>query len=183
MKRALRGISLLPMLMLTTVWVMLMGQITLGNVIAGVLVAFFVQLVFPLPSVTIGVRFRPISFLILSVRFLWDMATASVQVAWLAVRPGPTVHGVVVDLRLRSDNDLFQTITAEMVALVPGTVVIDLDSERRLLTLHVIDVTTRQEAEQIRHRVLAQEARVLRAFDPDPEVVLNPKRRREVTGR
>lgn len=181
MRRALRGVSLAPLLMLTTVWVLLMGEVTVGNIVAGLLVAFVVQLVFPLPSVTLGVHFRPVAFLILSARFLWDMATASIQVAWLAVRPGPVVHGVVVDLRLRSDNDLFQTITAEMVALVPGTVVIDLDGERRILTLHLLDVTTRQEAEVIRHRVLAQEARVLRAFDPDPDAVLNPRRRREVT--
>lgn len=181
MKRTLRGIHWMPMLMLTTVWVLLMGEVTVGNVVAGLLVAFVVQLVFPLPSVTVGVSFRPIGFLVLALRFLWDMATASVQVAWLTVRPGPPVSGVVVDLRLRSDNDLFQTITAEMVALVPGTVVIDLDSERRVLTLHVIDVATRREAEVIRHRVLAQEARVLRAFDPDSESVLKPRRRREVS--
>lgn len=182
MKRQLRGVHWMSTLLLTIVWVMLMGEITLGNVVAGLLVAFFVQLSFPLPSVTVGLRLRPLAFLVLAVRFLWDMVTASVQVAWLTVRPGPTVSGVVVDLRLRSDNELFQTMTAAMVALVPGTVVIDLDSDRRLLTLHVIDVSTRQEAETIRHRVLAQEARVLRALDPDPDLVLNPRRRREVTG-
>ncbi|WP_256838916.1 Na+/H+ antiporter subunit E [Ornithinimicrobium faecis] len=181
MRRMLRGIHGMSMAMLTVVWVLLMGEVTLGNVVAGVLVAFLVQLVFPLPSVTVGVHFRPIAFLVLAGRFLWDMSLASVHVAWLTVRPGPTVSGVVVDLRLRSDNELFQTITAEMVALVPGTVVIDLDSERRILTLHLLDVTTRQQAEVIRHRVLAQEARVLRAFDPDPDAVLNPRRRREVT--
>lgn len=167
--------------LLTTVWVMLMGEVTLGNIVAGVLAALVVQIVFPLPSLVVGVRLRPWSFVVLAVRFLWDMTIASVQVAWFAVRPGPTVGGVVVDLRLRSDNDLFQTITAEMVALVPGTVVVDLDGHRRLLTLHVLDISTRQEAEEIRHRVLAQEARVLRAFDPDPDSVLDPRRRREVS--
>ncbi|USQ80038.1 Na+/H+ antiporter subunit E [Ornithinimicrobium faecis] len=181
MRRMLRGIHGMSMAMLTVVWVLLMGEVTLGNVVAGVLVAFLVQLVFPLPSVTVGVHFRPIAFVVLAVRFLWDMSYASVHVAWLAVRPGPTVSGIVVDLRLRSDNELFQTITAEMVALVPGTVVIDLDGERQILTLHLLDVTTRQQAEVIRHRVMAQEARVLRAFDPDPEAVLNPRRAREVT--
>lgn len=167
--------------MLTLVWVLLMGEVTFGNVLAGVLVALVVQVIFPLPSLVMGVEFRPLAFIVLATRFLWDMATASVQVAWLAVRPGPTVGGVVVDLRLRSDNDLFQTITAEMVALVPGTVVVDLDGARRLLTLHVLDISTRREAEQVRHRVHAQEARVLRAFAPDPDAVLNPRRRREVS--
>lgn len=181
MRRVLHGIHWMSMGMLTLVWVLLMGEVTVGNIVAGILVAFGVQLVFPLPSVTVGVHFRLVAFVVLTARFLWDMSVASVQVAWLAVRPGTPVSGVVVDLRLRSDNELFQTITAEMVALVPGTVVIDLDSERRILTLHLLDVTTRQQAEVIRHRVLAQEARVLRAFDPDPEAVLNPRRRREAT--
>lgn len=181
MRQTLHGIHWMSTGMLTLVWVLLMGEVTVGNIVAGIIVAFGVQLVFPLPSVTVGVHFRPIAFVVLAARFLWDMSVASVHVAWLSVRPGPTVSGVVVDLRLRSDNELFQTITAEMVALVPGTVVIDLDSERRILTLHLLDVTTRQQAEVIRHRVLAQEARVLRAFDPDPESVLSPRRRREVT--
>ena len=183
MRRRTSDVQWVSVGLLTLVWVMLMGEVTLGNVVGGVLAALVVQVVFPLPSLVMGVRLRPWSFLVLVVRFLWDMTVASVQVAWLAIRPGPVVGGVVVDLRLRSDNDLFQTITAEMVALVPGTVVVDLDGASRLLTLHVLDISTRQEAEEVRHRVLAQEARVLRAFDPDPDAALNPRRRRrEVSG-
>lgn len=180
MRRNLAAIQWLPMGLLTIVWVLLMGEVTVGNIVAGLFVALVVQLIFPLPSVVVGVKFRPVAFVVLTARFLWDMTTASVQVAWLAVRPGPPVQGVVVDLRLRSGKELFQTITAEMVALVPGTVVVDLDGPRRLLTLHVLDISTRQEAEIVRHKVLAQEARVLRAFDPDPDAVLNPRRRQEV---
>ena len=65
-----------------------------------------------------------------------------------------------------------------MIALVPGTVVIDLDSRQRLLTLHALEVRTPKEAQDIRHRVLGQEARVVRAFHPDPDSVLDPRRRR-----
>ena len=53
MRRTLRGLSLAPLLMLTTVWVLLMGEVTVGNIVAGLLVAFFVQVTFPLPSVTL----------------------------------------------------------------------------------------------------------------------------------
>lgn len=167
-----------PMIWLTLVWCLLWGEITVANLLAGALLAASVLLVFPAPSLGGGVRVRPWPTVVLFARFFSDLVLASVQVAWLTVRPGPPPGGSVVDMRLRGDSELLQTVTAEMVALVPGSIVIDLDSGERLLTLHVLDVRTRAEAERVRHRVLAQEARVLRAFHPDPESVLDARRRR-----
>lgn len=164
------------LILLTIVWVMLMGDITLGNIVAGALVASGIMVVFPLPPVAVGIRPHLVGVLVLVLRFLWDLTVASIQVGWLTVRPGRTVHGVVVDLRLRTSNELLQTITSQMVGLVPGTVVIDMDSQNRLLTLHMLDIDSREEAEEVRRRVLAQEARVIRALDPDPEAVLDPRR-------
>jgi multicomponent Na+:H+ antiporter subunit E len=167
-----------PTLWLTVVWVLLWGDLSLGTVLAGVLVAVLILAVFPLPPLAVGVTIRPVALAILVLRFLGDMVVASVHVAWLTVRPGPPVRGLVVDLHLRSHNELFQTITSEMVALVPGTLVIDMVSDTGVLTLHVLNISTRAEAERIRRRVLAQEARVVRALDPDPDAVLDPRRRR-----
>lgn len=164
---------------LTVVWVCLWGELSIANVLGGFLVSVVVLALFPLPPLGVPMRFRPIPVLILAVRFFADMAKASVHVAWLALRPGRPPRSLVVDLHLKGRNELFQTVTAEMVALVPGTLVIDLEAETGKLTLHVINVATRAEAEKIRHSVLAQEARVLRAFAVDPDAVLDPRRRRE----
>ncbi|MBA2695043.1 MAG: Na+/H+ antiporter subunit E [Actinobacteria bacterium] len=177
--RVLGRVQWVPGLWLTVVWVLLWGNVSVANVVAGALLAVFILSVFPLPSLAVGVTVRPVALTVLLVRFFADMTIASAQVAWLALRPGRTARGLVVDLHLRGRNELFQTITAEMVALVPGSIVIDLDSATGTLTLHVLDVRTRQEAERVRHTVLAQEARVLRALDPDPEAVLDPRRRRQ----
>ncbi len=170
-----------PLLGLTLIWVLLWGELTVGNALAGAALATLILVVFPLPPLAVGLTVRPVATLVLFGRFAYDVLVASVQVAWLAVRPGHTPRGVVVDLRLRSRNELFQTVTAEMVALVPGTVVIDLDSPNGVLTLHALDVSTRAEAERVRRHVLAQEARVIRAFDRDPGAVLDPRRRREAS--
>lgn len=161
---------------LTAVWVILWGHFTVANVLGGFLVSVLVLALFPLPPLGVPLRFRPVAVIILVVRFFWDMTKASVEVAWLSFRPKPPPSSIVVDMRLKSRNALFQTITSEMVALVPGTLVIDLDSETGRLTLHVINVGSREEAEQIRSNVLAQEARLLRAFHVDPERVLDPDR-------
>ena len=182
MREKLAQVQWASVVLLTIVWVMLMGEVTVGNVLAGVLVATFVMVVFPLPPLAVGIRPRLVGIVVLVLRFLWDLTVASIEVSWLTVRPGRPVTGVVVDLRLRSSNELLQTITSQMVGLVPGTVVIDLDSQHRVLTLHMLDISTREEAEAVRRRVLAQEARVIRALDPDPEAVLDPRRDRQPSG-
>lgn len=162
---------------LTAVWVLLWGAPTPLTLVGGVLVAVVVLLLFPLPRVRVRFVVRPAATVLLFARFLWDLVKASLEVSWLAVARGPTTRGAVMDIELAGDEELLQTITAEMVALVPGTVVIDLEPHKRLLTLHALDVTTLRQAQTVRRRVLAQEARVLRAFHPDPKSVLDPRRR------
>ena len=178
-----RRISLWSVTWLTLVWLLLWGTLDPVVVVGGVLVALLVLVAFPLPRVPVSLRVRPWAMLVLISRFLFDLVVASVEVAWLAVRPGPVTRGVVMDIELAGDVELLQTITAEMVALVPGTVVIDLESEERLLTLHALDVNSPKELQDVRHRVLAQEARVVRALHPDPDSVLHPRRRRDADAR
>lgn len=179
MRPDLRRGSPLSVLWLTLVWVLLWGTFDALTVVGGVLVSLAVLAFFPLPRVPVRLRVRPFATLVLTSRFLYDLVVASFHVAWLTVRPGEPVRGVVMDLQLAGDDELLQTITAEMVALVPGTVVIDLDPLQRLLTLHALQVSTPREAQLVRRRVLAQEARVLRALHPDPVGMLDPRRRRD----
>ena len=157
--------------------------LTLLSVVGGLVVGFLVLSFFPLPHVAVRLRPRPVALVVLVSRFLYDLVRASIEVTWLAIRPGPVTRGVVMDMELIGDMALLQTMTAEMVALVPGSVVIDLDSRSHVLTIHALDVSTRTEAEKVRHRVRAQEARVLRALHPDAEELLHPRRRREAQRR
>ena len=69
---------------------------------------------------------RPIPFVVLWGRFAFDVVVASFQVAWYTVRPQPTT-GVAIDMPLRTDNEMLQVLTCELISLVPGTTVIDLD--------------------------------------------------------
>lgn len=166
-------------LWLTVVWVMLWGEVTPVTVVGGAFVAVIVLSLFPLPHVLMRLRPRPWGLIVLVSRFSYDLVIASFQVAWLTVRPGRPVGGVVMDMELVGDDELLQVLTGEMVTLVPGSVVIELDPATRVLTIHALDVRTRQEAEAVRRRIRAQEARVLRALHPDPEALLDPRRRRE----
>lgn len=170
MRRVFRRIHLPSVLWLTVVWMMLWGDISVFMVITGLLAAMTVLVVFPLPRLENPPVVAPWAMVVLVVRFVWDLVKASIHVAWLVFRPGPTVGGIVMDIHLRCRDDLLQTITAEMVALVPGTVVIDLDGQSGLLTIHALDVRTDEEIEAVRQLVLGQEERVVRALGRKDEI-------------
>ncbi|HET8600206.1 MAG TPA: Na+/H+ antiporter subunit E [Segeticoccus sp.] len=163
-----RRVQPFPLVWLTAIWLLLQGSVTWGNVLSGLLLSALVLVAFPLPRLIVGVRVRPLALVVLAARFLLDLVVASSRVAWQAIRPGPVVTGRVLQVQLVGRQDLFLTITAEMVALVPGTVVIDLDPGSGLLLLHALDVHTDDQVEETRRAVRGQEWRVLRALAPDP---------------
>jgi len=158
-------------------WVLLWDRVTWGNVVNGVLVGLAVTYAFPLPSIEFHGRLRPHRLAWLIVRFLADLVVASWQVMLLAFgtrRP----RNAVIEVQLRSRSDFYLTITAELVALVPGSVVVDARRSTSVLYLHLLDVRGEGAIEAQRAHVLAVERRVVRALgsreeiaalDPDPE--------------
>lgn len=146
------------------VWIMLWGNVSWGNVVAGLLLGAGILLMFPLPPVTLGVRLHPWSFIVLVVKFNIDLVKASLQVAYRSVAPWWKPEGRVLRIPLRSDNDLICVITAEMTALVPGTVVLDVSPSERWLLLHVFHAPDDQALRRAVEAVHAQEVRVIKAL-------------------
>ena len=58
----------------------------------------------------------------------------------------------------------YQVQVAELISLVPGTVVVELVRSPRRLYLHVLDLEGEHAIDDIRQMVLETERRVLRAF-------------------
>ena len=156
--------------LLTVVWVMLWGDLSWANVLAGALIGVVVVTLFPLPPITMHGTVRPWRAAVLAGRFVADLFVASFEVAWTAIRPGPTPHGALVSVPLRADSDLFIATTAGLSSLVPGTLVIDLDRPSRTLRLHVLDIAASGGPEGVRKATLDLEARLLRAFAPSTEL-------------
>lgn len=145
-------------------WVWLWGDLSWANVLSGAALGALVALAFPLPTLRTAAAVRPVRVLRLFGRFATDLVLASFQVAWSAVRPGPTPRGGLVTVRLRSTSDLFVATTAGLSSLVPGTLVIDLDGAGRTLSVHVLDLAGAGGPEAVRDATLALEERLLLAF-------------------
>jgi multicomponent Na+:H+ antiporter subunit E len=155
---------------LVLVWLLLWGTWSWANVLGGVAVAFLVTRLVPLPSVVENIRVRPLAVLGFVLVFSRDLLVASAEVAWRALRPGPPPRSAVITVGLRTDSDLLLTVTSEALTLVPGSIVLDLDRDRRTLAVHLLHVRDHTDLERQRAGVLLMEERVVRAFGRSREV-------------
>ncbi len=150
-------------------WLLLWDRISWGNLVNGLLVGLFVTLAFPLPSIEFHGRLRPHRVVWLILLFLVDLVAASWQVLRLALgRRRP--RNAVIEVQLRSRSDFYLTLTAELVALVPGSAVVDARRSTSVLYLHLLDIERQGAIERQRQHVLEVEERVVRAFGSDEEI-------------
>ncbi|PKZ41532.1 Na+/H+ antiporter subunit E [Kytococcus schroeteri] len=162
-----RRLQLLPLLWLVVVWVVAWGSYSPMILFGGLVAGLFVTLASPLPRLNLNATVRPWALLVLVVLFLKDLAKAVWDVSMMALLPGRTTDAAIITVRFAADEELFQTITSELITLVPGTMVIDLDDETRVAHVHCLGVKDEADAEAVRQECLEQERRVLAAFDAD----------------
>ena len=161
----------IPLLLwLVLVWNLLWGTWSWANLISGTVLAFAVTLLLPLPPVVGNMRVRPAPLLAFLGAFLLDLVISAAQVAWQTIRPSGIAHSAIILVQLRTDSDLLLTIVAEATALVPGSLVIDMDREKQTLAVHVLHVTDLEDVERRRASVLTMEERVVRAFGSAEEL-------------
>lgn len=155
---------------LTVVWVLLWGGFTPLLVVGGLLVAVLVTQAFPFPAATWHGRLRPWSLAVLIGRFLVDLVAASLQVAWIAIRPQAPPKSAVIRVQLVTRSEFLLTMTGELISLVPGSLLIELDSATGHIWLHLLDGSTPDKIEQARTKALEQEHRVIAALGSNSEL-------------
>ncbi|WP_340539616.1 Na+/H+ antiporter subunit E [Nocardioides sp. GXZ039] len=165
-QRARRHVQWQMVLWLTLVWWVLWGTWSLMSLVGGALISTSLLLLFPLPPLDLAIRIRPWGVVVLVARFLWDVVVASLQVAAAVLRPRPDLRNAIVKVPLHTDSDLVLVLVAELVSLVPGTVVVEVRRSTSTLYLHVLDLTSPEQVEDVRRNVWAQEKRVLDALAP-----------------
>lgn len=153
---------------LTATWVLFWGDLSAANVLAGAAVALLLVVALPMPPIPYSGRIRVIGLVKLTAKFLFDVVVASIQVAWQVFDFRSQPRSAIVRLNMRSDSDLYLTITAEMLSLVPGTLAIELQRPESILLVHVFGIDDDLYA-RIRS-IRSQEDRVLAAFASDEEL-------------
>ena len=150
---------------LTLVWMLLWGTVSAANVLSGLAVALVITLLLPLPPVPIEGRLHPLSVLRLAIKVAYYLVVSSVQVAWLAIRPGPPPRTAVLRAHLALKSDLVLALAVNVINLIPGSIVLEIDQTRRMIYVHVIDVGSDRAVQRFYHQTADVERLMIAAFE------------------
>lgn len=161
---------------LLVVWVALWGDVTVANVLSGLLVAGGIVAVFPVGRRRPGTaRLRIVPAFQLVAYFLWKLVEANVIVAWEVITPSNVnVREAIVAAPISdAASDTVVAIIANAISLTPGTLTVEVRRHPTVLYVHVLHLRS---IEQTRIEVLQLERYVMRALGT-PDAVVDVERR------
>ncbi|AOW93277.1 Na+/H+ antiporter subunit E [Rhodococcus sp. WMMA185] len=168
MKRE-RILRLVSLLWLTAVWILLWGNVSFANIIGGLAVGVLITVLMPLPQVPVEGRVHILPLLQLMVMFAYYAIQSSLQVAWLALRPGPLPATGVRRYQLGIKSDLVLTLCIDLLNHIPGTMVLEIDQEKRVVYVHVLDMGSEKAVRQFYRTVAHLERLFIAAFERDSD--------------
>jgi multicomponent Na+:H+ antiporter subunit E len=167
MRRHVLRLWVLCWLML--VWILLWGSLSPANIVGGLAIAVVITVLLPLPVVPVEGRLHPLSLLWLVLVVAWQLVLSSVQVAWLSIKPGPPPLTAVLRAHLAIKSDLVLVLAVNIFNLVPGSIVLEIDQERRLIYMHVLDVGSEKAVARFYRQVELTERLLVAAFERDED--------------
>jgi len=162
-------------LWLIALWMLLWGQFTVVAFLTGVVVAVFVTRVFRLPPVELSGRVNLWYGLIFVLSFLWALIRGSLTVAVQVLDPTRYPGTAIIAVPLQTDDDLIMAHVAVTASLIPGSLIVESDRDRRILYLHVIGVDDMAAVEKQRRSVRRWESRIVLAVGSKAQVALLEK--------
>lgn len=163
----------LPLLVwLVVVWCILWQSFAFANILFGLALSLLIVRVFRLPPVVLSGRFSPIRGLAFMGWFVGQIVSGSLQVTWVSWRQGKNVTNAVVEVPLRTRDDLLMTAVGHVASLIPGSLVVDVDRRHGTLYLHVLGIRNTDEANRFRADVLEIERRLIYVMGSREELEL-----------
>lgn len=149
------------MLWSVVVWVALWSELSVANVIWGLVVGAATTVLVPPHGGPRTVAVRPLPLLRLVGHFLWALVRASAVVAWEVVTPRNRIHQGIVAAPLQATSPGVITLIANIISLTPGTLTLEVRTDPPVLYVHIMHLRT---VEEVRGDIQRLEALVLRAF-------------------
>lgn len=152
---------------LMLVWTMLWGNFSVANTINGLVVALVITVLLPMPRLPVEGRLHVVSMIRLALTVGWYMVLSSLQVAWWAIRPGPPPLSAVLRAQISVKSDLVMALLLNTLTIIPGSVVLEIDQERRLAYVHVLDVGSPKAVASFYTQLRQLEKLFIAAFERD----------------
>lgn len=127
---------LLLNLLLAVVWMGLQGKFDFPNFLFGVLLGYTILWLSYARRHKIRYFGRLPRVIGLIIFFLYELVKANLRVAWTVITPGYRMRPAILAIPLDIKTDAEITLLANMITLTPGTLSLDVSSDRRVLYIH-----------------------------------------------
>ena len=154
---------------LVFVWVLLWGNISAANLLSGLAVALVITVLLQLPPVPVEGRMHPLSTLRLVVTVAYWLVVSSMQVAYLAIKPGKPPLTAVLRAHLNVKSDLVLALAVNIMNLTPGNIVLEIDQTRRMVYVHVLDVGSDRTVNRFYSQVEQLQRMLVASFERDAD--------------
>lgn len=151
---------------IVVMWCLLMGEVTVANLVGGLLVGLFIFLALPLPAMPVeGISVSWGKLFVFVAGWFVDLLEASIKVGWLAVRPQPVPKTAIVKVPMRVENEFVLSLAVSLYNLQPGGTVSDIDIANRMLTIHLLNADSEGHLEREIAAVRKLEADMIAIFE------------------
>jgi multicomponent Na+:H+ antiporter subunit E len=154
---------------LAVVYTALWGELSIANVLAGLAIGAVIMVALPLPRVPVSGRVHPLTLLQLIAVSVYYALESSLQIAWFAMRPSGAPVSGVLRVRLAIRSPLVMVLCADLLNLIPGTMVLEMDRQTHTVWVHVLDVGSDAAVERFYFTTRRLEQLLIRAFERPAE--------------
>ena len=154
-------------LWLVALWLLLWNDLSVGNVVGGVLVASLVLVAARLPRAacaggdTDRARVAPLSLLYFLGYVLAKLVQSNLVLAWEIITPRNKINTGIIAIPMRTDSELALLVVANVITLTPGTVTIEAVGSPPVLYVNVLHL---HDIEDVRQELMRIEELSVRAF-------------------
>jgi multicomponent Na+:H+ antiporter subunit E len=157
--------------LLVTLWILAWGELTVANLLSGVIVTLGVLLVFPARSRGADhLHYDAVGIVRLGAYVVVQLVTSNIEMTRQILRRRARRSGVLAH-RLQRPSDEIITVMSSIIALSPGTMTVDVERDSSVVYVHFFDLRdiarARRGLAQLEQRVIDAIA-ARRGDDPGP---------------
>lgn len=148
---------LLPNVLLALVWLALSGVLTWQNFVLGFALGYVILWLNQRTHGRRGYVQKTITILRFTAFYLWELVLANLRAAVSVLRPLDRLKPAIIGVPIRVRSDVEITLLANLITLTPGTLTLDVSSDRKTLYIHTVEM---EDPESFRQMIWALEDRV-----------------------
>lgn len=132
--------------MLSFIWVGLTGSFLVVNFLFGFVLSYLILLLMSRNDTTTSRQYfdripKIISFMFY---FGYELVKANLQVAYDVITPRFFMKPAIVRFPLTAETDFEINLLANIISLTPGTLILDVSNDKKVLYIHVMYMTDRE---------------------------------------